>query len=881
MRRTVALFALLVASTVLAPVGAQERISRRIPAPAAKDSDVLRTAGDRPLAVRNLRLNLKVDLPAKTVDGRATMDFRTRRRLGSVRLDAVGFEVKQVGLALGKKDYPKVKHSHDGKNLDVDFPEELPADAEGSLRIDYKVRNPSAGLHFFAPTKEEPHVPLTVWSQGEPITNRHWIPCFDRPNVRQSTELVVTVPEGFEVLSNGALLERKPNDDKTVTFHWRQEKPHPIYLVTLVVGKFDVVKEEWKGKDGKAVPVLYYVPVGRKADVARTFGRTREMLDFFSRRFGVRYPWEKYAQVVVEQFTAGGMENTSATTLTQRALHDERAILDSSPDGLIAHELAHQWWGDLLTCRDWSHIWLNEGFASFAEALWDEHARGPDAYSINMMNKGNAAKRGGRNRPIVDRRYSTPSSMFDARAYPKGAFVLHMLRERLGEATFWKGIQRYGSEHQYQSVETSDLRRTLEKVSGRDLERFFFDWTERPGHPTLEVSSAYDGETKQLRVQVKQTQAGDPFHFPLAVRVTVPGASDISTVANITSKEQSIAIPLRDRPARVEVDSAQAVLADIKETKGRDLWLEQLKNGSTAAARVRAAQYFGTSKTDADREALAQALAAEKFSGVQVEIVNALAASGGDMCRDTLVAGLKHKEPRVRRACASQLGKYRGDAKVAAALKEVLTKGDPSYFVEGAALSSYAQLGQPGTVSVLLPWLARPSHGDQLVSAALRGLGETGDAEALDTLITWTKPGKARFARMSALTSLSRLARSPKADAKQKEKALAAMTACLKEKNWLVVFGAIQGLSQMGTAAKSAQPALEEVGRDHAEERIRSAAQLAAKAVGGEGAPAGELAKLREELRKLQQDHAQLRERLAGFENNRRRGGGGRRGPQP
>jgi aminopeptidase N len=200
-------------------------------------------------------------------------------------------------------------------------------------------------------------VPLTVWSQGEPITNRHWIPARSSDE-KQTSEMFVTVADGF-TSSQRRLVAKKPNADKSVTFHWKQEQPHVSYLITLVVGQFDIVEEKWKD-----LPVLYYVPKGRKEEIARTFGRTREMLDLFSRKFGIDYPWEKYAQVVVEQFTAGGMENTSATTLHDRVLHDERSMLDHSPDGLIAHELAHQWWGDLVTCRDWSHLWLNEGFAS-------------------------------------------------------------------------------------------------------------------------------------------------------------------------------------------------------------------------------------------------------------------------------------------------------------------------------------------------------------------------------------------------------------------------------------------------------------------------------------------------------------------------------------
>ncbi len=306
---------------------------------------------------------------------------------------------------------------------------------------------------------------------------------------------IVTVPEGFEAVSNGKLVQRQDNpSDKTVTFDWKQEIPHPSYLVTLVVGEFDVVRHEWEG-----IPVLYYVPKGHRAEAEPTYGRTPEMLSYFSKLFGVRYPWAKYAQVTCFQF-GGGMENTSATTMGDGILRDQRSLLDRNSESIVSHELAHQWWGDMVTCRDWSHTWLNEGFASYAEALWDEHARGRDEYAYNMDRKAVRAIRAGKERPVMDRRYTSPDAMFDDRSYPKGAWVVHMLRNRLGDDAFWKGIQRYAMDNQFHSVESYDLRRSLERATGRDLERFFYDWVERPGNPDVEVTTEYVPDSRQARL---------------------------------------------------------------------------------------------------------------------------------------------------------------------------------------------------------------------------------------------------------------------------------------------------------------------------------------------------------------------------------------------
>jgi aminopeptidase N len=827
----------------------------------------LRTAGDRPVDIRHIRLDLRVDLPHRTVDARATLQLRSLRPVAAVSLDAVEFEVKEVRIRQGGREEKSAHFDHDGRKLVIDLDSTWPAGREAEVLIDYRVRDPRDGLHFFSPSEAEPDVPLMVWSQGEATTNRYWFPCLDQPDQRQTSELVVTVADGFEVLSNGKLVDRKANpDDKTVTFHWRQDKPHPSYLVTLVVGRFEVVREEWN-----RVPVLFYVPPDRKDEIGPTFGRTRQMLDLFSRLFGIEYPWDKYAQVVVEQFTAGGMENTSATTMNDRILYDRRSLLDGSPDSIVAHELAHQWWGDLVTCRDWAHIWLNEGFASYMEAVWAEHDKGADDYAYAMYQKGRGAIAGGKDRPVVDRRYPAVFAMFDARAYPKGAFILHMLRRRLGDDVFWQCLARYGKEHRLQSVETSDFRKTLEQETGRSLERFFYDWTERPGSPVLEVATEYLPESKLARVTVKQTQAGEPFQFPLALSFHYAGGDkEVVQEQEITEKEDVLYVPLPGRPVLVEVDPRQAVLGEIKETKGRELWLAQLRRGGVAA-RIRAAQHFGQSKLPQDREALAQALPAEKFWGVQAEIASALAESGGDVCRDALLTALGQDDARVRRACVQNLGKFRRDAKVAAALKELLGKDDPSWGVQAAALTAYGRVEESDAVAVLLPWLAKASHNDVLRVAALGGLGESRDLSALDALLSWTKRGKPSVCRTAALAGLARLALTANPSDEQRQKIVSAGSACLDEGR-PVRRQAVTLLRDLGRSAAPALPALEAVARHDPEDSVRDLARGAVEQIrGGQPVPV-ELTRLREELERLRQSQEQLQDRLNKYEKVEQKG---------
>jgi aminopeptidase N len=835
----------------------------------ASAPEPLRTAGDRPIDIQHIRLDLKVDLPKKNVDAIATLRVKSLRAIQHISLDAVNFEVKKVAVTTPDHEAAPAHFHHDGKKLSIDLSPAWPTGQAGTLMIEYRIHEPKEGLHFFGPSKSDPKAPLMVWSQGEPISNRNWIPCLDQPDQRQTTELVVTAAQGFEVISNGKLIERKENpSDKTVTFHWLQSKPHPSYLVTLVVGEFDVVREEWD-----KIPVEYYVPKGEKDKAARTFGRTREMLEFFSKRFGVHYPWEKYAQVVAYQF-GGGMENTSATTMGD-FLQDERSRLTEDPDWIIAHELAHQWWGDLLTCRDWAHLWLNEGFASYAECLWAEHAYGLDAYNYNLYQKSQPAIVGGKERPVVDRRYPSPNSMFDSRAYPKGAWVLHMLRRRVGDDAFWRAIQRYAETHRLSSVETADFRRTLEDVSGRDLERFFYDWTERPGSPVLDVAVTYLPESKQARLVVKQTQAGEAFQFPLQVAFhCAPEGKPITVEQDVTDKEFTVLVPLPGRPTRVDIDPNYTILTEINETMDRERWQAQLLEGPNIPARLRAAKHFAKSKTDADRQLLVKAFNQEKFWGMRVELAGDLGQAGGDVCRDALVAGTADLDAHVRRACLNQLGHLKNDAKAVQAVKAVLTKGDPSYDVEAAALAAYAEQGHKDAAEVIRPWLTRPSYRDHLHAAALRALGSAGDLAALDSLLESAGPGHSRTSRTAALEGLTQLLKKSKPDEQQKQRILKTLSDALASESPLFRFSVLSAVEQMGDSAISLLPAIEKMSKEETIGPIQAVAKRVAEKLKGKTTTAGappDVKELKAEIEKLKREQDALRERLNQYEKSGKR----------
>lgn len=816
-----------------------------------------RFSADRPADIKHIALDMKVDIPKKHVDSKARIELTALRDLRSVRFDAVGFEVSDVRVGLAGGEMAKAEFRNDGESIEVQFGDTpLPTGGGAKIEINYSLREPTSGLHFFGPSAAEPEIPYVVWSQGQTSDNRYWVPCFDHPNEMQTTEVTVTVAAGNETVSNGKLISRKDNPDKTTTYRWLQDKPHAAYLMTLVAGEFHVEQETWRGK-----PITYYVPLKHKDDLKRTFGNTLRMLDHFSDLIGVEYPWDKYAQVCVEGF-GGGMENTSATTLGPRTLHDARAHLDFSSDGLVAHELAHQWFGDLVTCKEWAHTWLNEGFATLFSAVWAEHDLGRDEYDYELFEDFQRALDGGKKAPVVDRCYHEEGEMFDSRAYPKGASILHMLRHRLGDAKFWAAVKSYVTHFAHSPVETDNFRQSLELESGRSLERFFYDWTQRPGAPTVSVNYDWSDDDKLAKFVIKQTQEADAFEFPLEIEFHFEDGSPATVTTDVTEKEQRVYFPLKKRPVIVLVDPRMAVLMELKENKGRDLWREQIKSGPRIIDRIRAAKSLGESGGDENIALLGQSLVEEKFWGVAVEIAESIGKAGGDKAKEVLLAAVKIEHPKARRAVVEQLGSFLRDEQVAEVLRGIVNKGDASYRVEAAAIEAFAKL-QPADAGKLLPTLLnRASHGEQIRSAALSGLGKQPDAAGLETLLEWTKRGRPRECRGAAMRALGELAKNLHLPEESKNKIVSVLLESTEGEQRRLQMTQIGVLGGLGESARPALPYLRATAANAPDSRVRKSAKEAAEKITAAAPDKIELKDLREELTKLKDENKKLLERL-------------------
>ncbi len=382
---------------------------------------------------------------------------------------------------------------------------------------------PSTGSTSSCPRPAYPEKPLSFWTQGEAEETHHWLPCYDYPNDRATTEMIITVEKPLFVLSNGALVETKDNADNTTTYHWKMDVPHVSYLISLAASDFAVYHDR-----AGDLPVDYYVAKHVDEATARRFmGKTPQMIRFFGEKTGQPYPYAKYAQVCLPEFARRHGEHLRHDHDRRRALHDEIAGLEHDEDGLVAHELAHQWFGDLLTCKDWSHLWLNEGFASYFDPLFAEHDRGDDEFRLEM--KGSLDSLPGRATRVTAGRSSRPDTktsddMFDGVTYSKGACVLHTLRGLLGDEAWWKGIRAYVAAHKFQVVETDDFRKAMEAASGKDLKWFFDQWVYKAGHPELKVRWHYEDADKTVRVRIQQTQKVDDqtplFRLPTTLEIT-------------------------------------------------------------------------------------------------------------------------------------------------------------------------------------------------------------------------------------------------------------------------------------------------------------------------------------------------------------------------
>jgi aminopeptidase N len=804
----------------------------------------------RPFVIDHIALDLAVDHPNKSLSGSAELHVkRVNEGDDELRLDAVGFDIAAVHARAGGKKAPwrAAKHSYDGETLVITL---APQRGPFVVRVQYAA-SPRRGMYFLAPDEAVPERPRQVWTQCQDEDARHIFPCHDKPHIKQTMDIRVSVEPGWFVLSNGDLVSGKQAQKKG-EFHYRMGQAQPSYLFTVVAGDFAVL-EDAVGE----LPVTYYVPPGKEEDGWRTFARTPQMIRLFAELSGTPYPWTKYAQVVVHDFIFGGMENTGATTMYEHILLDERAALDVSSDDLIAHELAHQWFGDLVTCRDWSHAWLNEGFATFMEHVWRDHHLGEDEYHHGLLVDlraylGEAAGR--YRRPVVCQDYEAPIDVFDRHLYEKGGLFLHSLRRQIGHEVFWRAVKSYLQAHAGSVVETRDLLRAMEAASGESLEQLFEQGLFRAAHPRLDVVVSY--ESGALTVAVTQTidDGGAPFGFDLEIDIAHGGSrKPAREVRRVSQLRHTFAFAAPERPRFVVIDPELRIIGRVNEKVPADMLRNQLLEAPTGRGRVLAAEALARRDDPATIRALGEVLGnARLFWGARGAAATALGCIRSPAAFRELKQAIRTKHPKVRRAVAKALGSFR-TPEAAAALTRI-ARDDASYQVAAAACRALGETRQAGAYEALVEMLERPAWADMLRGGAIEGLSQLRDRRAVEHVRAATRYGVPERGRRTAVSVLPSMSSSRKTRESLEE--------VLDDGNPHLRVSAAVALGELGDG--KARPALRQLLERELDGRVRRRVREVLRDL-----PASskrEARQLREELDQLRRSHQELTARLSKLE---------------
>ncbi|MBC6609893.1 HEAT repeat domain-containing protein [Hymenobacter sp. BT507] len=684
------LLLLLLAFFVATPAVAQQPTDTVYRATPRKINDLVHT-----------RLDLRFDYPKRYAYGKEWLTLKPHAYpTDSLRLDAQGMDIQAVALMNGDAPQP-LQYDYNQQQLLIRLGRLVPTGEAYTIYIEYTAKpdelhakgsaaiRDAKGLYFINPDSAEAGKPVQIWTQGETEANSAWFPTIDKPNQKSTSEISLTVPAKYATLSNGLLVSQVPAGPGLRRDTWKMAQPHAPYLFMLAVGDFRKTTDTWRGKEAS-----YYLEPQYAAQARAIFGQTPRMLEFFSERLGVEFPWQKYAQVVVRDYVSGAMENTTASLYGPHAQGTAREQLDweyADVEREMAHELFHQWFGDYVTAEGWSNLTMNESFANFSEVLWAEYAHGPDAGAAQadrslrnyLSNAGNYAK------PLVRFTYADKEDMFDGVSYQKGGSILNMLRSYLGEDVFFKGLRRYLTQNAFGTGEAQQLRLALEEASGQDLNWFFNQWYYRAGHPIVTIDYAWDAARKEQQVTIKQTQPGPAFQLPLAVDVYANGQP---TRHHITVRKaaETFRFPSVSKPDLVNVDAEKVLVWQKTDNKPLAAYAYQFRH---------APRYLDR------REALATA---------QTQRAQPVA-------QQLLVAGLADRSPVLRQFAIEALELQQvGLRKAAAHVLRRLATTDSSVQVRAAALLALGSLKEKQYAPLFVQALESPSY--RVQGAALQGL---------------------------------------------------------------------------------------------------------------------------------------------------------------
>ena len=663
-----------------------------------------------------------------------------------ITLDAYEMNVHKVYLNDEETEY-----NYDGKGLEVSLGDKGKKGNTISIKIEYEIVNPRKGL-WFVPVDRDEH-PTQVWTQGQPEDTRYWLITYDYPNQKVPVSLTLKVPKWAYVIANGKHIYTKFKDDKKIT-RWELDIAIPTYLIAFAAGKFSFREEKYGD-----IPLIYVVPEGRENDISRSFSKTSKMIKFFEEYTGIKFPYPKYAQVCVTEFVAGGMENASLTILTDMTLHDEKAHIDFSSEPLVSHELAHQWFGDLVTCKDWSNLWLNEGFATLFEAFWRKESLGEDEFIydlLSMLDSYLSEYSSRYSRPIMMRIYKYPDELFDAHSYPKAALVIWTLLNIIGEENFRKAIKKYLDKFRGKVVDTEDFRKIFEETTGYQLDWFFEQFIYSAGHPVISFSYKWLIDEKAVEIKIEQKQGDDSvktYFLPLDIEF-IQENKIVKKSLELDARTKIVHIKMDKKPYAVCLDPDFKIFKSLSYDIGSEDLLNILEYSKKLYPRILAVRKIGDKKEPRMVNKLSKYLLDDKeFWGLRSEIAKAISKIGGDTAWKTLLDSLdKVKHPKVRRAIVNSLGSFR-EEKIGEKLITILFDENESYYVRASAAVSLARNKHEKAFDALKKALDFPSHANVIRRSVLEALGILGTEEALEEVLKYVddKEISVSFAAIKAL----------------------------------------------------------------------------------------------------------------------------------
>jgi aminopeptidase N len=829
------------------------------PAPAAPSlyapptiSDQRQYAPHREIDILHLLIDVTPDFRRRTIAGKVTLQFKPiAKALPELKLDGVNLRVQAVSASEKIQGW---QASLD--KVTVTFVQPAPPDKEVSVTIEYSAE-PREGLYFRTPEMGYQKEDMHLFTQGEAIHARHWYPCFDAPNERFTSEIICRVPDGMVVLSNGRLIsQEKDTATGLVAVRWLQDKPHVNYLISLVAGHFKKMTDQYRD-----IPIAFWTVPSAFAYVQNSFKDTKDMLAFFEQDIGVPYPWAKYDQVCVQDFVAGGMENTSITTMREETLHTDEFETLRSSQGLVAHELAHQWFGDLVTCKDWSHLWLNEGFATYYEHLYDGHKDGREELLYRLYQDArNIIRHPDQTNAIMRRDFSTPNEQFNHLNYGKGGWVLHMLRSQLGEALYCRCIKTYLERHHLGIVVTEDLNRVVEELSGRSFDQFFDQWIYHASQPDLGVSYEWNERAKLAKVSLRQDQRLSErvllFEFPLTIRFKV-GTNIVDRQITVRQKAEDFYFPLPEAPRLVRIDPELTLLARINFNPPPAMLDAQLKDESDMLGRLMAVEQLGERRERGAVEKLKGVLNNDPFYGVRLAASQALRAIGTDEAFDALVASGKQSDARARRQVVADIGGFYREASCNALLK--ILGGEKNPDIQATAIWALGAYHRPEIREKLLAYLNSKSFRNVLADAAIAAIRSQDEAAYIEPLMKCLRQRQAEFTTTDfgqGLNTLAWLAR----EQDRKEAVREFLLGQVNSPRRRVQLAAINALGTLGDA--KAVAALEKFADAPKDRPERAAAENAIEAIRAKQKSAASLAALRNEVLTLQKDNRDLRKEM-------------------